>query len=281
MADHPRACGEKLCRPAIVALDLGSPPRMRGKGNPANASIRLSRITPAHAGKRDTKGEGFTTDKDHPRACGEKAGCPKPPEKRKGSPPRMRGKATVFKSKTYGLGITPAHAGKSFFVPHGALSKSGSPPRMRGKDDDSRGTVCQLGITPAHAGKRLWCAKWCVLCGDHPRACGEKMVSMSWTSYNEGSPPRMRGKGGVSCPCGQGVGITPAHAGKSARCASGDVPLRDHPRACGEKMASSSYMPPSAGITPAHAGKRLAAAADTAAASDHPRACGEKTKKIP
>ena len=31
LRDHPRACGEKPCRPPAAAVGIGSPPRMRGK----------------------------------------------------------------------------------------------------------------------------------------------------------------------------------------------------------------------------------------------------------
>ena len=70
---------------------------------------------------------------------------------------------------------------------------------------------------------------------DHPRACGEKPFTEWPLSYPTGSPPRMRGKAeknSVFCP---GVGITPAHAGKSCSTTCRTCAPRDHPRACGEK----------------------------------------------
>ena len=50
-ADHPRACGEKLYTPCIIACRVGSPPRMRGKGITSSGGFPWQRITPAHAGK--------------------------------------------------------------------------------------------------------------------------------------------------------------------------------------------------------------------------------------
>ena len=50
--DHPRACGEKKIRNEIDDIELGSPPRMRGKAIGANLLMGKQRITPAHAGKR-------------------------------------------------------------------------------------------------------------------------------------------------------------------------------------------------------------------------------------
>ena len=70
--DHPRACGEKLQNPNIVAFLSGSPPRVRGKGKYPLLSDRVPRITPARAGKREHYLSKSLNDRDHPRACGEK-----------------------------------------------------------------------------------------------------------------------------------------------------------------------------------------------------------------
>ena len=49
--DHPRVCGEKLYTPCVIAPNVGSPPRMRGKGCNLARGVRPDRITPAYAGK--------------------------------------------------------------------------------------------------------------------------------------------------------------------------------------------------------------------------------------
>ena len=91
-------------------------------------------------------------------------------------------------------GITPAYAGKRFWLccelsddgdhprvcgekrEPGAFTgcRFGSPPRMRGKGKKggSRGNPAR--ITPAYAGKSGDAYKYDVLAGDHPRVCGEK-----------------------------------------------------------------------------------------------------------
>ena len=51
--DHPRACGENAARRCLVAVNMGSPPRMRGKLITQKAKSLFLRITPAHAGKTD------------------------------------------------------------------------------------------------------------------------------------------------------------------------------------------------------------------------------------
>ena len=70
--DHPRACGEKGCGIRQRAPGIGSPPRMRGKGNITNNIIQEPGITPAHAGKSGLWLLGKLFFRDHPRACGEK-----------------------------------------------------------------------------------------------------------------------------------------------------------------------------------------------------------------
>ena len=50
--DHPRACGEKRRCLKTSSASLGSPPRMRGKGQIQHKIGARDGITPAHAGKR-------------------------------------------------------------------------------------------------------------------------------------------------------------------------------------------------------------------------------------
>ena len=152
--DHPRVCGEKLYTPCVIAPNVGSPPRMRGKGCNLARGVRPDRITPAYAGKRWTWPECPLQSQDHPRVCGEKCAPTAQQNTATGSPPRMRGKAGQIQSQTPELGITPAYAGKSLRLcilsrllqDHPRVcgekknvrltknSLAGSPPRMRGKD---------------------------------------------------------------------------------------------------------------------------------------------------
>ena len=72
-------------------------------------------------------------------------------------------------------------------------------------------------ITPAYAGKRVLI--FSVPCGrtDHPRLCGEKVLSSKLPNAKKGSPPPMRGKVSVISFSPRPVGITPAYAGKSVK----------------------------------------------------------------
>ena len=127
---------------------------MRGKVRHAGLRCMLSRITPAHAGKRpfaqspkasikdhprpcgekDKSRSIIAARKDHPRPCGEKYTLPFIRILKLGSPPPMRGKAALAPALVPALGITPAHAGKA---------------------RAARDPQAPAGITPAHAGKRL------------------------------------------------------------------------------------------------------------------------------
>ena len=50
--DHPRVCGEKKVSVVMDFVQLGSPPRMRGKVDFYYFYCPDRRITPAYAGKR-------------------------------------------------------------------------------------------------------------------------------------------------------------------------------------------------------------------------------------
>ena len=76
----------------------------------------LTRITPAHAGKTIGCRYFCKNTRDHPRACGKDILFKLVVEVKQGSPPRMRERQCTLKT-TYRLQrITPAHAGKTFFL---------------------------------------------------------------------------------------------------------------------------------------------------------------------
>ena len=114
-----------------------------------------------------------------------------------GSPPPMRGKDVEFEVNADGSRITPAYAGKSIGKPSAATTTqdhprlcgeklagggqgnfwTGSPPPMRGKDTELVGMLAGGGITPAYAGKSYPSPAYYNTHKDHPRLCGEKMIS--------------------------------------------------------------------------------------------------------
>ena len=167
-------CGEKTSAKQYHSAKTGSPPRMRGKVPTGLPSVSGSRITPAYAGKSSCVISGSTRHGDHPRVCGEKLDLYMAYVRRKGSPPRMRGKVQIPEYIGGQRRITPAYAGKSpgsiFVTP-----RKWDHPRMCGeKHQLRRGVEVEPGITPACAGKREHLADGVAAGGDHPRMCGEK-----------------------------------------------------------------------------------------------------------
>ena len=67
---------------------------MRGKAENLDKRIRANGITPAYAGKSMQTITTALVNGDHPRLCGEKAGCLVSLIVYRGSPPPMRGKVT-------------------------------------------------------------------------------------------------------------------------------------------------------------------------------------------
>ena len=131
--DHPRLCGEKRFCVFLSTSRAGSPPPMRGKGGNDCHQEANARITPAYAGKRQTKQSHSWVCGDHPRLCGEKH--------------------VLLLSVPVQSGITPAYAGKSIYFSIMLFFYVGSPPPMRGKVSDTPPPILLIRITPAYAGK--------------------------------------------------------------------------------------------------------------------------------
>ena len=74
------------------------------------------RITPADAGKTIRGVLPYNQHRDHPRGCGENEWCFTFGINNVGSPPRMRGKLVDGVNANHGDRITPADAGKTFFL---------------------------------------------------------------------------------------------------------------------------------------------------------------------
>ena len=90
--DHPRRCGENLCKGSMLWNPTGSPPQVRGKLVDAVNANHGDRITPAGAGKTQRVELCLMKQKDHPRRCGENAKNMYYEIGKAGSPPQVRGK---------------------------------------------------------------------------------------------------------------------------------------------------------------------------------------------
>ena len=151
------------------------------------------RITPACAGKSSEKNLCFSSKKDHPRVCGEK-------DRRKSTVICLRGSHRVCGEKPM--------AGDARGV------CGGSPPRVRGKAALATPEAVPAGITPACAGKSTPVEQAVPAWEDHPRVCGEKQMPIVKSSFELGSPPRVRGKVALITILSSRLRITPACAGK-------------------------------------------------------------------
>ena len=131
-----------------------------------------------------------------------------------GSPPPMRGKVGGDTFEAGNVRITPAYAGKRIrqYSVRGAAQdhprlcgekgiyniswkdRKGSPPPMRGKAQNGSKRRCVHRITPAYAGKSITEIFQKDVNKDHPRLCGEKLMTETFSHSPLGSPPPMRGK---------------------------------------------------------------------------------------
>ena len=165
-----------------------------------------------------------------------------------------------------------------------------------------RGTppLCSLlrvsaGIIPAYAGNTSRNKGSPFARRDHPRVCGEHIVTGGNTTQPTGSSPRMRGTHPEEHTKRHAERIIPAYAGTTLNTRLRVRPPRDHPRVCGEHallyvgslsvMGSSPRMRGTRarngvgklvpGIIPAYAGNTPRSSRATTRRGDHPRVCGE------
>ena len=114
--DHPRRCGENTNKENIQRQEIGSPPQVRGKRRVCRAGCHKHGITPAGAGKTCRQPPLNSRNRDHPRSCGENFWMSSIDVPILGSPPQVRGKQQPAKQNTEQGGITPAGAGKTWWL---------------------------------------------------------------------------------------------------------------------------------------------------------------------
>ena len=274
--DHPRACGEHMPPSCSMLIVEGSSPHMRGTHRRTARAGRHVGIIPAHAGNTIPTSPFRCSCRDHPRACGEHEGGQPQCFRFKGSSPRMRGTPFPHLRFVVPVGIIPAHAGNTSRPcmmpslvqdhpracgehPYHALACSlrrGSSPRMRGTRGHVRSNGEVGGIIPAHAGNTHIMLSHVVCDGDHPRACGEHVVTFAPMVKSAGSSPRMRGTLNPATPEVDQTGIIPAHAGNTQCIRLPRMERRDHPRACGEHSSGIGMMRYGTGSSPRMRGTR-------------------------
>ena len=156
---------------------------MRGKANDRSFCIVGTGITPAYAGKRSWLHSYRSESTDHPRLCGEKILILPRCKFFPGSPPPMRGKASVGLVTRGVAEDHPRLCGEKGITNSLLNNIPGSPPPMRGKGltECLAGGAC--GITPAYAGKRSLQSYGQPFSWDHPRLCGEKTKKIPKQRY--------------------------------------------------------------------------------------------------
>ena len=151
--------------------------------------------------------------------------------------PLTRGKLVFLLLRFGGLGLIPAHAGKttptrrpwcgSSAHPRsrgenvsqraGRWYASGSSPLTRGKPAGTSSITRMEGLIPAHAGKTHEGRTRRDDLEAHPRSRGENTpAALSRVKVN-GSSPLTRGKHASGALAGEGERLIPAHAGKTRR----------------------------------------------------------------
>ena len=166
---------------------------------------------------------------------------------------------------------------------------------MRGALPDLVPGVEEGGIIPACAGSTAASIQPVSASWDHPRMCGEHMVSTRRICQPSGSSPHVRGAQSLGIQFSGTTGIIPACAGSTLVIISVSSACRDHPRMCGEhhsrvlnssnKSGSSPHVrgalrphcgqTDKGGIIPACAGSTVTSLYHVAVIRDHPRMCGE------
>ena len=172
LADHPRGCGEHLCRSGLWSCREGSSPRMRGAHDIQDDLSQMHRIIPADAGSTRRAKVQMMAGRDHPRGCGEHDHLRSPSFGLSGSSPRMRGALRTSSERGRPLGIIPADAGstvrvyghvrvckdhprgcgKHMGLPAERAVRRGSSPRMRGAPVSAMSINGRPRIIPADAG---------------------------------------------------------------------------------------------------------------------------------
>ena len=237
----------------------------------------FERIIPACAGSTVRRPPGHKGCRDHPRVRGEHNPNAPTAQPRPGSSPRARGALEAQFDQVHGLGIIPACAGSTSFLPL-AICCSRDHPRVRGEHDitDSHITLTlgssprargararrfrdahHGGIIPACAGSTARWSPSSATSGDHPRVRGEHPLQIWFHNLILGSSPRARGAHGFRLVVGGDHGIIPACAGSTRPYLPLSSNTRDHPRVRGEHVRCLPILCKRWGSSPRARGARL------------------------
>ena len=211
---HPRAGGDGQSLAKFGLGFEGSPPRGRGRLGDRHVHVDVGGLTPARAGTAGLRSSGSRKTGAHPRAGGDGRTPHGELQRRRGSPPRGRGRRGREVRRMGGPGLTPARAGtarpregsRSASRAHpraggdgghlraGRSRGRGSPPRGRGRPSGNPRPARRSGLTPARAGTAAVGGPTIRRCRAHPRAGGDGRPARTGVIPSQGSPPRGRGR---------------------------------------------------------------------------------------
>ena len=273
---HPRSRGENRVIAAFSCCLRGSSPLTRGKLAERLLRRAQGRLIPAHAGKTTDEELAAGESGAHPRSRGENLPVPLRNVSLGGSSPLTRGKRAAPRLGMTGVGLIPAHAGKTtkgrivrfmsrahprsrgenMLAYDPQISRPGSSPLTRGKQILDRQKRVDARLIPAHAGKTVAADSLTDPYGAHPRSRGENDGRLRSRRVAYGSSPLTRGKRSVlSSPIGRNR-LIPAHAGKTQVVLVPGFKIPAHPRSRGENSALAISPGTNVGSSPLTRGKR-------------------------
>ena len=132
----------------LIQSIVGSPPLAREGRNNTRKNSNSTRITPARAGRTQFFRHFCFSFKDHPRSRGKDHSVVRQTTSLPGSPPLAREGHDPETRTGFGLGITPARAGRTILSMRQRKTAEDHP-RSRGKDlDGVKHRLINLGSPP-------------------------------------------------------------------------------------------------------------------------------------
>ena len=220
---------------ALPAALRGSSPLTRGKHPVRDQEPERVGLIPAHAGKTPAW-------RAHRRPTG-------------GSSPLTRGKRPRRPQSTAIERAHPRSRGENSRCASASRTSLGSSPLTRGKPVCCLLRLFAYGLIPAHAGKTANGHPFCALARAHPRSRGENTPWLSHAWTQPGSSPLTRGKQSWLGVLFDGVGLIPAHAGKTTTASRSARAAGAHPRSRGENVVDRKPQMSITGSSPLTRGK--------------------------
>ena len=133
----------------------------------------------------------------------------------------------------------------------------GSSPLMRGTRPEIKAARSIARIIPAYAGNTFFKVENLQFFQDHPRLCGEHIISAYNSTPSIGSSPLMRGTRSFHPLVVANLRIIPAYAGNTHNYRNAWSGMKDHPRLCGEHIPEGADHFALLGSSPLMRGTRI------------------------